>query len=70
MAGLWPTSKWIPDDTLADRFDIVLDEGVPPGQYLLLTGLYRPASGERLPLVDGPPAPAPDAALLGEIEIE
>jgi hypothetical protein len=67
--GLWPTSRWTPGDVLADRFDIPLDESIQPGQYLLVTGMYLPASGERIPVISGPSAPSPDAILLGRIDI-
>jgi hypothetical protein len=67
--GLWPTSRWTPGVVLADRFDIPLDESIQPGQYLLVTGMYLPASGERIPVISGPSAPSPDAILLGRIDI-
>ncbi len=64
--GRWPTSRWQAGAVLADRFDLPLD-GVPPGDYLLLAGMYAPDTGARLPLTAGPPAPQPDAALLGHV---
>lgn len=66
---LWPTGRWQVGQLFADRFEIPLDDSVPPGNYLLLTGLYTPANGQRLPLTAGPPAPQPDAALLGPVTI-
>jgi hypothetical protein len=68
--GLWPTSQWQTGDRLADRYSIVLDEWLQPGEYLLLTGLYEPQSGQRLSLVNAPPAPAPNAILLEKIQLK
>lgn len=68
--GAYPTSQWQPGETLADRYDLELNESVTPGDYLLLAGMYRPASGERLSLVDGPAGPVPGAILLGSVHLE
>jgi hypothetical protein len=43
--GQYPTSAWLPGETVADRRPLRL----PPGASLEI-GLYLPASGERLPL--------------------
>jgi hypothetical protein len=68
--GLWPTTRWTQENIFADRIEIPLDEGVQPGQHLLLAGLYNPQSGERVPLIAGPVAPSPDAILLEKIQIK
>jgi hypothetical protein len=67
--GLWPTSQWMPGDILATRFDIPLDESIQPGEYLLVTGMYLLETGERLPLIEGPSAPSPNAILVGRVKI-
>ena len=43
--------------------------GLAFDEYLLLAGLYRPASGERLPILDGPTGPAPQTVLLGRVVV-
>jgi hypothetical protein len=43
--GQYPTSAWLPGETVTDRRPLVL----PPGASLEI-GLYLPATGERLPL--------------------
>jgi 4-amino-4-deoxy-L-arabinose transferase-like glycosyltransferase len=69
FAGALPTSHWRPGEVLADRYDLPLDGGVTPGDYLLLAGLYDPVTGERLKIVGGPVGPAPDSVLLGTVQI-
>jgi hypothetical protein len=68
--GLWPTSRWTAGDLLADRYSISLEDGIQPGDYLLLAGLYEPQSVQRLSLVNAPPAPSPNAILLDKVKIE
>ena len=69
--GLWPTSRWTAGDVLADRYEIVLDENVQPGEYLLLAGLYEAQTGQRLPLIgESSRAPSPNAVLLGQVTVE
>ena len=68
--GLWPTSRWTAGDVLADRYEIVLDENVQPGEYLLLAGLYEAQTGQRLPLIGESRAPSPNAVLLGQVTVE
>jgi hypothetical protein len=69
LAGLWPTSRWTQGDVVADHYRIPMHQGVQPGEYLLITGLYTPQTGQRMPLVDGPRAPSPNAVLLGKINL-
>ncbi len=67
--ALWPTTRWTPDNILADRFNISLGDHIQAGDYLLLAGLYNPQTGERLPLLSGPVAPSPDAVLLTPLSL-
>jgi len=53
MGGRWPTSLWLPGVAVEDVHTIPLPEGLSPGSYELLVGLYDPATGERLVLPDG-----------------
>lgn len=68
--SLWPTSRWITGDLLADRYEIVLDENVQPGEYLLLAGLYEAQTGQRLSIIGETRAPSPNAVLLGQVTVE
>ena len=42
-----------PGDSFIQSFAIVLPAGLPAGSYLLRVGVYDPASGARLPLLNG-----------------
>lgn len=67
--NLWPTSRWQPGERLADRYDIPIAAGAPPGRYQILVGMYNSQTGERLPVLqDGEPVPD-NAVRLGEISI-
>ncbi len=55
--GDYPTSLWQPGDIVVDTHPLDLSR-LPEGAYILLTGLYNPATGERLPaFADGDPLP-------------
>ncbi|MFQ5612667.1 MAG: hypothetical protein ACE5H9_11100, partial [Anaerolineae bacterium] len=64
--GAYPTSLWDAGEIIADEREIVLPGDLPPGCYTLLVGLYRPDSGERLPVAGD--AGAGGALKLGEFE--
>jgi hypothetical protein len=50
--GFYPTSAWMPGHTLKDSYRLTIPEDTPPSEYRVLAGLYDPATGERLPLLD------------------
>jgi hypothetical protein len=58
----YPTTLWAPGEVVADTVLLSL-EGVPEGEYLLLIGLYDPATGERLPAYSAQGEPYPDNAV-------
>jgi hypothetical protein len=59
--GTLPTTGWLAGEVLADRVQIALPADLPPGQYVLLLGMYNPATGARLADAGGK-----DAVLLGQ----
>ncbi len=61
LSGLAATSAWQPADLIRDPLSLPLPDGLDPGEYQLLLGLYLRQTGERLPLSG---APAQDNALL------
>lgn len=65
LAGLAPTSLWLPGDTLADEYLIDLPAALPAGEYRLEVGMYDPESGQRLPAV-GAGGRQTDAIVLGQ----
>jgi hypothetical protein len=68
VQGDYPTSLWQPGEIVLDNHPLDLSQ-LPPGEYILLAGLYNPASGERLPAFD-PDGPLPDYAVnLGTLRV-
>jgi hypothetical protein len=49
MSGTVPTTCWVPEEVIVDRYDIAVDPNLPPGDYRLETGLYVWETGKRLP---------------------
>jgi 4-amino-4-deoxy-L-arabinose transferase-like glycosyltransferase len=47
-AGFWPTSRWRPGEVITSTHSLILPTDLPPGQYLLGTGMYDPTTGQRL----------------------
>jgi len=64
---LRPTDGWDTGETLVDRYYIPLPETMPPGDYTIMAGMYRP-SGERLPITQEG-TPQGDALNLGQITV-
>jgi hypothetical protein len=50
--GSYPTTDWGTGEIVFDQYLIPVKEGAPPGEYRLLVGLYDPATGARLPVLD------------------
>jgi hypothetical protein len=59
----YPTSFWVPGEVVRDEVHISL-HGVPAGRYGLAVGVYHPASGVRLPVVDASGQEQPDGRLV------
>lgn len=49
--GSYPTSLWGPGEFVADEHELSIPGNLPAGVYDLAIGLYRPDSGERLPVI-------------------
>jgi len=52
VRGTYPTTDWSVGETVFDQYLIPLKEDAPLGEYRLLVGLYDPASGQRLAVLD------------------
>jgi hypothetical protein len=63
--GSYPTGAWLPGDIVPDERRLALPSELPSGSYELRVGLYRPETGERLPLLTASdPLPEDDSLLL------
>jgi hypothetical protein len=52
--GAFPTGAWLPGEVIADRFSLLLPagKGLDPATAQLELGVYDPATGDRLPVLD------------------
>ena len=50
--GFAPTSRWQQGEVLVDRYALPLDAATPAGELRIEIGMYLPANGERLPVLD------------------
>jgi hypothetical protein len=58
--GLYPTTMWKAGEVVEDRHPLAVATELPAGEYRLLVGLYRPETGERLPVLGS------DGQVLGD----
>jgi hypothetical protein len=76
VSGDQPTSGWQPGEQVGDNHGLLVLPGTAPGDYRLITGMYDPQTGQRLPssLADyidlgtirvNRPASSPQAEALG-----
>jgi hypothetical protein len=63
LAGLFPPRYWQPGDLVRDVRHVALPEDLASGEYAVVVGWYDPASGQRLPGLDGQGQPLPSNAI-------
>jgi uncharacterized membrane protein len=68
--GYLPTTAWQTRRLVADRQEMLLPPGLPPGPYRLLVGWYYPVTGERLPLTASDPNEQGDTTQVGLVMID
>lgn len=66
VRGTYPTTEWAAGETVFDQYLIPLKEDAPLGEYRLLIGLYDPASGQRLAVLDDQGQAVGDAVQLSQ----
>ena len=54
LKGVWPTSRWVKNEVVADGYLLTMPPGLSPGAYQVIVGFYQAGSGQRLTLTDGP----------------
>jgi hypothetical protein len=69
IGGKYPTSVWDSGEIFADSHVIPLDPQLPAGVYRFEIGLYQPATGQRLPILDPNGTPAGDQVVVGNLEV-
>jgi 4-amino-4-deoxy-L-arabinose transferase-like glycosyltransferase len=60
LNGEYPTSRWAVGDVVVDAFQLLLPADLPAGEYRLVTGMYDPDTGQRLPATGDDGSPLPD----------
>ena len=50
--GHYGTPYWQPGEQIIDAHTLLIPTDTPPGEYALLVGLYDPATGYRLQILD------------------
>lgn len=71
QAGRYPTTLWPVADRVVDRYELLVPENAPAGDYRLLVGMYNWATGERLPAFTDSGNVLPDNAIqLTTITVE
>jgi hypothetical protein len=62
-------TQWEPGEIVVDEQQLQLDKTVPPGQYRLLMGLYRPDVVQNLAVMQATEVLPGDRVVLAEIEV-
>ncbi|MCK4314133.1 MAG: hypothetical protein KAX24_00040 [Anaerolineae bacterium] len=52
LAGSYPTSRWLENEAVVDRYAITVQPDAPPGLYRIEVGMYLLETGQRLPVFD------------------
>ena len=67
--GSYPTTDWAEDSTIVDGHSLWLDPSTPPGEYLLVAGLYDLVTGKRVSVTGPNASSSGDAVILGTVEV-
>lgn len=52
LDGTYPTSRWLENEIVVDRYVISVQPDTPPGPYRIEVGMYLLETGQRVPLFD------------------
>jgi hypothetical protein len=67
--GALPTTSWVEGEVIVDKYEVTVDPQAPASDYQLAIGMYDPASGARLPILDGKGEIQGDRILLKKIVV-
>ncbi len=70
VGGTRPTTTWRADEVIVDHYAIPVDADAPPGRYEIEIGLYDPATGVRLPLLDERGSVIADHLVICRVTVE
>jgi hypothetical protein len=69
VGGTRPTTTWATGEMIRDTLGILIPPDAAAGEYQLVVGMYRPETGERLPVLDQSGAIAGDSQALNTIQV-
>ncbi len=64
VGGTRATNQWQAGEVIQDRYGLLLPGDIPPGEYEIEVGMYDPATGTRLPIVDAQGNRVADARVI------
>jgi uncharacterized membrane protein len=67
--GAYPTSRWAAGEVVADPVRVLLPSDLPDGPFEIILGMYRPDTGQRLPILDEQGQPIDDKVVLGRVTL-
>jgi 4-amino-4-deoxy-L-arabinose transferase-like glycosyltransferase len=67
VSNLRPTTTWLENEVISDKYAISLDSHAPAGAYRIEIGLYEPNTGLRLQVLDENGAPSTDHLIIGTV---
>ena len=67
--GQRPTPGWLPNEIIIDTHRLTPLIDLPAGSYQLIAGLYNPATGQRLPIVNEAGESVGDAIFITEVNL-
>ncbi len=70
LDGSYPTSRWLENEAVVDRYAIAVQPDAPPGLYRIEVGMYLLETGQRLPVFDDQGQRIPEDRVLLEQTIE
>ena len=65
--GTYPTTAWLPNETIVDKYTLTLPAGTPPGDHHLHIGWYQSKTGKRIPIIDETGQPEADDVILNMV---
>jgi hypothetical protein len=68
--GKLPTGVWLPGEVVADDYSVAIPSQLSGRRLRVLVGMYRGATGERLPTTRPDGSALGDSIQLGEVEVQ
>ncbi len=69
MAGLAPTSGWLPNEIVIDHYEVPMDRKAPAWKYDIFVGMYDPLTGQRLPIYSPSAPTSSDRVWLTRVQL-